>query len=452
MIWAGSIVTRARHENRIVNDYASKHLIDRLDTYRSLCGGLLNYDWITVPLVYTQVVTLAVYTFLLSTLLGSQFLDPGKNYAGYESDLYVPVFTFLQFFFYMGWLKVAEALINPFGEDDDDFDMNWFIDRNIQVSYLIVDEMHAEHPELIKDNFWDTAFPELPYTAAADSANNPENPFIGAAANIEVPEEEAEFLPRIEEDEDGDDEDGMFDDDDDEDEDVEAGKVKKNGASSKGNSKMPGIVFRAPSMGPDRKKKLLRKRSQKRQNADDADSMTDMGSRPSLFMPTVLQRLGGAITGNASSSSLLLSNKQAREYKRQNSGSRRQLFPLGRSVSRISRGGGPRRGSEHQSGAGPSSPVSHAATALPSSNPSIDTLHRADSDLSLSRSSRATPYAAAHRSINSSRADLLSLLHTANKKESAEQQVSAGGGQSLKGVKSDHVLSRFVYYVHMRLK
>lgn len=33
----------------------------------------------------------------------------------------MPVVTLLQFIFYIGWIKVAEALINPMGEDDDDF-------------------------------------------------------------------------------------------------------------------------------------------------------------------------------------------------------------------------------------------------------------------------------------------------------------------------------------------
>lgn len=38
-----------------------------------------------------------------------------------------------------------------------------------KVSYLIVDEMHHEHPELIRDQYWDEIFPtELPYTAAAE--------------------------------------------------------------------------------------------------------------------------------------------------------------------------------------------------------------------------------------------------------------------------------------------
>lgn len=42
--------------------------------------------------------------------------------------------------------------------------VNWMIDRNLTVSYLIVDEMHQEHPELLKDQYWNEVFPnELPY-------------------------------------------------------------------------------------------------------------------------------------------------------------------------------------------------------------------------------------------------------------------------------------------------
>jgi hypothetical protein len=49
--------------------------------------------------------------------------------SGHAIDFYAPVFTVFQFFFYVGWLKIAESVLNPFGEDDDDFDMNCKLNR-----------------------------------------------------------------------------------------------------------------------------------------------------------------------------------------------------------------------------------------------------------------------------------------------------------------------------------
>ncbi|XP_075214410.1 bestrophin-4-like isoform X2 [Lycorma delicatula] len=197
IVWAASIVTRARKEGRIRDDFAVKTIIDELNKFRGQCGLLLNYDSISVPLVYTQVVTLATYSFFITSVMGRQWLEVSEGNSHLRNhnnpiDLYFPVFTTLQFFFYMGWLKVAESLINPFGEDDDDFEVNWIVDRNVQVSYLIVDEMHHEHPELIRDQYWDEVFPtELPYTIAAEPFR--EKHPQPSTANIAVTNADAEY-------------------------------------------------------------------------------------------------------------------------------------------------------------------------------------------------------------------------------------------------------------------
>ena len=59
--------------------------------------------------------------------------------AEHTVDIYFPFLIVLEFIFYFGWLKVAENLINPFGEDDEDFETNYLIDRHLQVTFLMVE-------------------------------------------------------------------------------------------------------------------------------------------------------------------------------------------------------------------------------------------------------------------------------------------------------------------------
>lgn len=71
----------------------------------------------------------------------------------------------IQFVFYMGWLKVVLALLNPMGEDDDDFECNFLLDRNLavrllgrtgrQIGLTSVTEGYNIPPAVEKDIFWE---------------------------------------------------------------------------------------------------------------------------------------------------------------------------------------------------------------------------------------------------------------------------------------------------------
>ncbi|XP_012518158.1 PREDICTED: bestrophin-1 isoform X3 [Propithecus coquereli] len=172
-VWFANLAMKAWLGGRIRDPVLLQSLLNEMNTLRTQCGHLYAYDWISVPLVYTQVVTVAVYSFFLACLIGRQFLNPARSYPGHELDLVVPLFTFLQFFFYVGWLK---------------------------VSLLAVDEMHRDLPRIERDMYWNEPEPQPPYTAA--SAHFRRSSFMGSTFNISLPKEDMEFQPNQEEDED----------------------------------------------------------------------------------------------------------------------------------------------------------------------------------------------------------------------------------------------------------
>lgn len=73
-------------------------------------------------------------------------------------------------------------LLNPFGEDEDDFDCNFLIDRNLTVAMGIVDDTHDDGPILEKDMFWNDTVSPL-YSKAAAQKNV--NFYFGSATNAD---------------------------------------------------------------------------------------------------------------------------------------------------------------------------------------------------------------------------------------------------------------------------
>jgi len=183
--WALSLLRRARDEGLLSSDLYFTKLEERLEDLAVKNRELLLYGWVNIPLVYTQLVTIAVNVYFLVALFGRQYLTPTKflggnggnfypverdtpnavNLVGYDDtnlDVYIPFFLLLQFIFYFGWLKVAEILINPFGDDDDDFDCNHIVDSNYERSRAIVTAQEEEVEEKEED---DAEMPEcLPHT------------------------------------------------------------------------------------------------------------------------------------------------------------------------------------------------------------------------------------------------------------------------------------------------
>ena len=166
VLWALKLLERARTEGKIkIEAPVWSNLVSSFEYIETSNRKILNHGWVNFPIAYTQVATISVFAYFLASLFGTQYLipEPAKldnvtfpiltpilsfsteePYKAHTPDFKFPVFTVLEFISYMGWIKVAETLLNPFGDDDEDFQINYLIDRNLQTSYLIVDEADRE--------------------------------------------------------------------------------------------------------------------------------------------------------------------------------------------------------------------------------------------------------------------------------------------------------------------
>ena len=123
-----------------------------------------------------QVVLLVFYTLIGCLVIGSQYIQPlsekkccaivgerwnseAISYECGKDENYGPypypsrfhhnagvIFHLVQSLCYLGWVTVAKIMLNPFGEDPENFDTSYMVNRNLQTSLQIVDgnpEVHV---------------------------------------------------------------------------------------------------------------------------------------------------------------------------------------------------------------------------------------------------------------------------------------------------------------------
>uniref|UniRef100_A0A1I8I9S4 Bestrophin homolog n=1 Tax=Macrostomum lignano TaxID=282301 RepID=A0A1I8I9S4_9PLAT len=150
MHWAVAVAQQALAEGFICTYEAYRFLLGTFSDWSSLLSTVNKYANKNLPLVYTQVVIIAVYTWFFIEVVAAQTLlerhgplnattpDGGvpdgqiPYVRQYWTDLYVPVFALVKLLFVLGWFKVAFILMDPYAADVDDLPFSDILNSNLR--------------------------------------------------------------------------------------------------------------------------------------------------------------------------------------------------------------------------------------------------------------------------------------------------------------------------------
>ncbi|PAV88186.1 hypothetical protein WR25_24817 isoform B [Diploscapter pachys] len=188
--WSINLVYQCKEDGKITDYYLMNKIVDEISKFRHGLASLLKYDWVPVGLIYPQVVFLSVRLYFIITLVSRQFIITGPHPS--PMDLWLPITTMIQFVVYMGWMSVGEALLNPLGEDDDDLECNYIIDKNLITGYSMVEEHLARIPQQKRDDFW--GIDKIAPLYSLESAERSVHPLIGSVSKINLVKNRKEIV------------------------------------------------------------------------------------------------------------------------------------------------------------------------------------------------------------------------------------------------------------------
>ncbi|PIC36015.1 hypothetical protein B9Z55_015172 [Caenorhabditis nigoni] len=181
--WCVTLLNKANEKGYIISAPALCALHKEIKDFRGSLATLCNYDWCPIPIAYPQVVFFAVRIYFLFCLFSRQYIrnpNDGKEFEVIQM-IVRPILTIIEFICILGWMKVAEALLNPLGEDDDDFETNFLIDKNIFTGMRIVD-CFGQAPPLAQDMFSDPG--ALPIYSEESQKNYQSGALVGSVSHV----------------------------------------------------------------------------------------------------------------------------------------------------------------------------------------------------------------------------------------------------------------------------
>uniref|UniRef100_A0A1I7UEA2 Bestrophin homolog n=2 Tax=Caenorhabditis tropicalis TaxID=1561998 RepID=A0A1I7UEA2_9PELO len=146
--WILDYLRTAKRRN-LLDEFHYIELNQTILSYRQQLHEILCHDSITVPLVYVQSVHICTICYFIITCFASQTIHSDHDSWETVIDFYLPVYAMIEFIVFVGWLKTAFVMLNPFGMDDDDFEMNALIERNMMVSLSYINDFYDKPPKLV---------------------------------------------------------------------------------------------------------------------------------------------------------------------------------------------------------------------------------------------------------------------------------------------------------------
>jgi len=128
--WALLLIKEGRDAGYFESASDANRLFDPVFAFKKSLSSVLKFQSTPIPLSFIQAVTLMVNIFAVVSLMGKQFFDFNRKLL--VVDCYLPILPAMQYLAYVSWLRLGEVSVNPFGDDDDDFDIIALFDNHIK--------------------------------------------------------------------------------------------------------------------------------------------------------------------------------------------------------------------------------------------------------------------------------------------------------------------------------